>query len=234
MAESQKIEIKSVKHTFTPEERNNLGGDLARSIAGLRGIESEFDQVKASYKAKTAEQEARIDNFSTCLMNGFEMRLSKCVVVYNPKARQKHYFLETDWNAFEEARKNGKANGELAPVLTEEMTRDDFQSELIQAESKFDNREEIQLFQPTESDSGVLIVGRFASKWFSALRVRIGKLTMEERLDSEQRSFKHRPDAIAHAVKRVKEWSKEHLKEHAKGFEDSFKAVVEAHKERSE
>lgn len=28
-----KIEVKSVKHTFNPEERNEIGSNLARSIA---------------------------------------------------------------------------------------------------------------------------------------------------------------------------------------------------------
>jgi hypothetical protein len=212
--------VKSVKHTFTPSERGGLGDDLARAIGALRGVETEFDGIKASYKAKTAEVEARIDGLSTNLINGFDMRNERCVVVFRPKDKKKDFFLEGDKTEI--------------PILVEDMTRDDFQAELIQAESKFDLREEIQLFQATETDNGVLVVGRFVSKWFSALRVKIGKLTLEERLDSEQRSFKLRPDAVSHAIKRVNQWASENLKEHSKGFQDSFKAVVDAHKERSE
>jgi hypothetical protein len=212
--------VKSVKHTFSSEERNQIGGDLARAIGGLRGIEAEFDQVKASYKAKTAEAEAKIDSLSTNLINGFEMRNKPCVVVFRPAAKKKDFYLPDDPIDL--------------PVLTEDMTRDDFQTELIQAESKFDLREEIQLFQSTETDSGILVVGRFASKWFSALRVKVGKLALEERLDSEQRAFKLRPDAVSHAVKRVSEWAKANMKEHARGFQDSFQKVIEAHQERTE
>ena len=224
-----KIEVKSLKHVFTEPERNVIGGDLARSIAGLRGIEAEFDQVKASYKARTAESEARIDALSTNLMNGFEMRSEKCVVIFRPKDRKKDYYLEADYTDS----KTGKKA--LPPVaLTEEMNQQDFDLELIQAEAKFDDREEITLFQPTEKDSGTLIVGRFAGKWFSALRVKIGKLELTERLDGEQRCFKARADAVTHAIKRVSDWAKVNLKEHAKGFEDSFQKCAEAHKDRVE
>lgn len=219
--EPQKLEIKNVKHTFTDTERNGLGSDLARCIGGLRGIEGEFDQVKASFKAKITESEARIDNLSTSLVNGFEMRNKKCRVVFRPKDRLKDYFLEES--------KNGDP-----PVVTEEMTRDDFQADLLMAESKFDFREEIQLFQPQDNDAGILVVGKLAGNWFTALRVRIGKLELTERLDSEQRAFKKRPDAVSHAVKRANAWAKDNLKDLAQGFQASFESVIEAHKEREE
>lgn len=227
-----KIETKSVKHVFTPDERNEIGSNLARSIAMARGIEAEFDQVKASYKAKTTEAEARIDSLSTSIMNGFEMRNERCAVACRPADRKKDYWLETTIH-----HANGmdpKDKNYPPPILTEEMTKDDFQADLLQAESKFDLREEIELFKPTESDRGTLVVGRFAGKWFSALRVNIGKLSLAERLDSEQKSFKYRPDAVSCAVKRASDWAKENLKEHAKGFSQSFQSVIEAHKERIE
>jgi len=231
-----KIETKSVKHTFTPEERDQLGGDLARCVGSIRSIEAEFDQVKAGYKAKTAEAASRVESLSTALVNGFEMRNKRCVVAYRPQERQKDYLLEADVLKMKiaESAVPGFVVELAGVVLTEPMTAEDFQAELIMAESKFDTREEITLFPPTERDRGVLVVGRFAGVWFSALRVNIGKLSLEERLDSEQRSFKKRADAVSHAVKRVKEWLKTNLKDHAKGFETSFDAVVDAHKEREE
>lgn len=217
-----KVETKSIKHTFTTDERNNIGGDLARAIANMRNTEAEFEQVKAGYKARTTECEARIDNLSTSLMNGFEMRNEKCVVVFRPKDRKKDYYLESEFT---------EKNGESVLLLTEDMNSDDFAQELIQAESKFDDREEIPLFATAGSDYGSLIVGRFSGKWFSALRVKIGRWELAERLDSEQKCFKHRPDAVKTAVKRVQAWAKDHLKDHAKGFDDSFQSVIEAHKE---
>jgi hypothetical protein len=235
MNEIPKIEVKNVKHIFSQEERAQIGADLARAIATARGVAAEFDQVQASFKSRTAAADAQIDGLATDTQNGFRYQNERCVVVYRPNDRKKDYFIERIYSEAANIAEQSASKIELpTPVLIEDMNAADFQAELIQAESKFDSREEIQLFQPTEVDRGVLVVGRFAKKWFSALRVTIGKLTLEERLDSEQRNFKARPDAVAHAVKRVREWAKENLKEHAEGFDDSFSAVVEAHKERAE
>jgi hypothetical protein len=225
MVDTPKVELKNVKHVFTDPECNQFGGDLARAVGALRMVESEFDQVKAGYKARTTEAEAKIDSLSTNLVNGFEMRNEKCVVIYRPKEGKKDFYLEADFT---------QNNGSSVVILTEDMTQADYELELFEAESKFDKREEIYLFQPTESDRGILVVGKFGSKWFSALRVRIGKLELNERLDTEQPAFKHRKDAVGKAVKRAHEWTKKNLKEHADGFTASFDSVIEAHKERAE
>ena len=222
----QKTEIKNVRHNYTHEELEQLGGDLARAFSALRGVETEFDQVKASYKSKTAEAEAKIDRLSTNRMNGFEMRELPCFVVFRPKDKEKDYYAT-------EAAAN-KPSKDIPPALTEKMTNDDFQQELVQAESKFDAREEIQLFKPAEGDRGLLVVGRLGGKWFSALRVKIGKFELNERLDAEQKCVKARPDAVALSVKRFNIWAKDNLKDLATGFAESANSVVEAHKERAE
>ncbi len=220
-----KPETKNIKHTFSHDEREQLGSDLAHSFGYLRGVEAEFDQVKASYKAKTTEAEARIDRISTNITNGFEMRGTTCFAAFRVKDREKDFYLN------EAAAKNADPK---CVVLTEPMTADDFQQELIASEAKFDAREEIQLFTPTEQDHGVLVVGRLGGKWFSALRVRIGKLELNERLDAEQKCVKERSAAVALAVKRVNEWAKANLKDLAKGFSDQFNIVLDANKERVE
>lgn len=222
---NQTTETRSLKHTFTESERNQLGGDLARAVSSLRGHEADFDSVKASFKAKITEAEAKIDGLSTDLMNGFVMRDEKCVVVFRVPDRKKDFYLQADF----------EANGAKAVIqLTEDMTASDYALELIQAESKFDAREEIQLFQPAEGDQGLLVVGRLAGKWFSALRVKIGKCELKERLDSEQKCVKERPAAVKIAVERFRKWAKDNLKDLAKGFESAADAVLEAHKERTE
>jgi hypothetical protein len=223
--DTPKVEVKNIKHVFSDPERNQFGGDLARAVAEARSVEVEFDQVKASYKARTTEAEAKIDRLSTNLMNGFEMRNEKCVVIYRPREGKKDFHLESDFN---------ENNGSSVVVLTEDMTQADYELELFQAEARFDMRDEITLFQPTENDRGLLVVGRFGAKWFSALRIKIGTLELAERLDSEQQAYKKRKDAVQHGVKRAKDWAKKHLKDHAKGFEESFQAAADAHKEREE
>jgi hypothetical protein len=217
-----KIEVKAVKHIFTPEERNSIGGDLARAIGTARGVEAEFTQVKASYKAKETEATARIDSLSTSLMNGFDVRQERCSVVYNTKERKKSYFIE------------GAKEG-AEPVLVEDMTAADFEMDLIQAESKFERREEIELFPQAGADSGLMVVGRFGDKWFAALRVQIGQRKLSERLDSEQPCCKKRVDMIKRAAKRLQGWLAENLgADAAKGFEGPITAAVEGQKEREE
>jgi hypothetical protein len=225
-----KTEIKNVKHLYTGPEREQLGMDLARAFGTLRGVEVEFDQVKQSYKSKTAEAEARIDRLSTNINNGFDLRDASCVVVYRPADKEKDFFLETEAQPFIEDNYLPEDWDGISPVLTERMTTDDFQQELIEAESKFDCREEIELFKPTESDRGILVVGRLAERWFSALRVKIGKLELTERLDAEQKCAA----AVLVAVKRFNTWAKKNLKELAAGFAESASGVIEAHKERAE
>jgi hypothetical protein len=108
------------------------------------------------------------------------------------------------------------------------------QAELIAAESIFDKREEINLFQPTERDSGILVVGRLGGRWYAALRIRVGNTSLDERLDSEQRNYKHRFDAVKTSGKKAYEWLKEHFKDNAAGFEEPIMSAIEAHRERAE
>lgn len=217
-----KTENKTIKYTFNHNEREQLGGELARSFGTLRSIEGEFDQIKAEYKAKTAAAEANIDRVSQCITNGFEMRTLPCWCVFRVKDKAK------DWYLSEEL---AQAADPKTVVLTEKMAPEDFQLELVEAESKFEHRCELQLFQPAEGDRGILAVGKFGGKWFSALRIKIGKLELNERLDSEQQCFNQRADAVSTAVKRVNAWAKENLKDLAEGFKSAFDKVEEANRE---
>lgn len=74
-----KIEIKSIRHNFTAEERSDLGGILARAVGSLRGIESEFDQVKAGYKAKTTAAEAQYQHVGSERIRHAQRALSRRV-----------------------------------------------------------------------------------------------------------------------------------------------------------
>jgi hypothetical protein len=115
------------------------------------------------------------------------------------------------------------------------MTPADFQAELIEAEAKFDLREEIPLFAPANDDNGTLIVGRFGKKWYAALRVKIGTRILGERLDSEQPASKERFDAVKRGCKRFNDWLTANLgNEEMKGFQNGIADVLAKHKEREE
>lgn len=208
---------RAVKHTFTREEREEMNVELLNQFDACKNAEAEFDSVKASYKAKISEAEAGRDTIASQLRAGFEMRQKECRVEFSPAEQKKRFYVvET---------------GELA--ATEPMSSEDYQQDLIQAESSFELREEITLYH-TGTDKGVLIVGRMKGKWFSALRMRLGTPEIQERLDSEQPCFKKRFDAIAKAAKRAMEWLKSQDKKSAEGFEDPILAIIEKHREREE
>jgi hypothetical protein len=228
-----RIETKSVKHTFIPDEIAKLNIDFRQAFAGVKSVEAEFDSVKATYKAKITEASSRMVTLDATLSAGFEMRNEKCVLVFNIKESKKLYYLESDLEG-KDVEKNGIPPG-LDPVLIEPMTPADFQTELVEAESKFEFREEISLFTPANEDSGVLIVGRFGKLWYSALRVKIGTRIIVERLDSEQLASKKRFDAVKRGAKRFTDWLIENMGEEAsKGFQNVLADVLIAHKEREE
>lgn len=218
----EKLETKAIRHEYTPEEKITLGIELSRAIGAARGLEAELDEARASYKAKIAEAESRIERISTQLVNGWELRPVRCRVTFRPRDRKKDFRREGDPPAAE-------------PVLTEDMTQDDFQADLLQAEARFERREEVALFPPAGASAGVVVVGRLRGRWFSALRILVGDRRIEERLDSEQKSVKRRYDAVRVAAQRALTWLKESLgKEAARGFEAPIAAAVEGQREREE
>lgn len=105
----------------------------------------------------------------------------ECKVVFRPKDRKKDFFVV----------ETGEAVG------TEDMTNDDMQQELLQA--------------PQGNDKAVLVIGKQGKRWFSSLRLRVGVFELQERLDSEQKSYKEREDAIRDAANRSKAWLKSNV-----------------------
>lgn len=214
-----KIEAKFVRHEFTDPEKIQFGKDLGNAISAARAVEAEFNTVKAQFKLKTEEAKARIDSLGTKLQSGFEMREKRCRVVYDAPNRKKLYFLED-------------APPDAAPVLEEPMTSDDFQQDLIIADSAFENVTEIPLFPPAGDDFGTIVIGRKNDRWFGALRIRIGQRAITEKLDTEQPCTKERPDAVRKAANRAKEWLFDNLgKDALQGFKAGIEEVIRANAE---
>ena len=231
-----KIIKRAVKHVFTTPEIAQLNTDFRQSFATLKSVEAEFDSVKASYKAKTTEAESRMETLNATLQAGFEIRDKNCAVIMDMKAGKKYFFLEEqipeEWEkhyATVESWPKEKA------VFTEPITEADRQQELIEAESKFEKCESIQLFKATPKDSGTLTVGRLDGKWFSSLNFTIGGKSVAERLDSEQSCSKKRIDQIGRAIKTFQGWLEENLgREEAKGFKNHLELIKAEHSEREE
>lgn len=208
---NERIEERVVKHEFTPTERLEIGAELARSLQRMASLETEFEGVKASYKAKLAEAESQVANHAASIQNGFDMRKKRCRVIFRPKDRKKDYFPEIKDGVFD-----------TKVVLVDDMSQDDFQDELFQAEQQFERRCEVLLFK-----DGLLVLGRLSGKWHAALRVQVGQLKIEERLDAAGKKFKTRPDALKASVARVQTWLVDSFgEETAKGFQDSIAKAV--------
>lgn len=217
---------KNVKHNFTPEEVAALNVDFRNAYQNLKSVEAEFDNVKAVWKAKVTESESRMETLSATLNAGFEMRTKECAVIFRPADKKKDFVLIVEGD---------EGEAEAGPIIaTEDMTDDDFHQDLVQAESCFDHRKELDLWE-AGSDHGRLIIGNIKGRWFSALRCNVGAQEIVERLDSEQMSFKARHDAIKRAAKRCSDWLKDTVgKDAAKGFDEKITAIVEAEKEKAE
>lgn len=221
---------KSVRHDFTADEIKQLNVDFGNAYDTLRATEAEFDNVKAVWKAKTTEAESRMTTLRATINAGFEQRLKDCVVIFRPTDGKKDFYLA---ETFSTGSISGQISAEAKLLCTEDMTQADFEQDLIQADSAFENRGEIELWN-AEADCGLIVVGSQGGKWFAAVRGSVGKHRIEERLDSEQPASKKRFDAIQRASNRVNEWLKSTLgRDAAKGFEEAIYQAVEAEKEKA-
>lgn len=223
---------KNIRHAFTADETTTLHTEFRQAYANLKATEADADSVKAQLKARITEAESRMETLNSKLQAGFEMRDTECIVVLRPEDKQKDFYPVLDGHG-ELSIDERVAAGEK-PALTEAMTTEDFEQELIQAESAFDSRVEIELWN-VDQDACKLVVGRQNGRWFTALRGNIGQQSISERLDGEQRATKKRFDALNLAGKRIGEWLRKHLgKDSAKGFEERIATLIEAERDKVE
>lgn len=215
---------KSVRHTFTAEEIAKLNVDFGQAYDSVCMAQADFDAVKAVHKAKIEEAESRMVTLRATINAGFEMRDTDLEVVFSPKQGIKDFYLPVP-DGYEGAR---------APVLTEKMTPDDFQQDLIQAESVFSDRTELVLWDAGK-DRGVLVIGQFRGKWYSALRCNVGQQKLMQRLDSEQKACKTRGGAVVSEAERAIDWLVSILgKDAAKGFLDGINKVLKGEADKVE
>lgn len=213
---------KSVKHVFSPQEIATLNVDFGNAYDAVKSAEADFDAVKAVHKAKIQEAESKMTTLRATINAGFDFRDTECEVLFRPADKKKDFFILTP-------------TGRLAlPVLTEDMTTEDFQQDLIQAESIFSKRKELTLWAAGD-DHGILIVGQLGGKWYSALRGNIGTVRLEERLDSEQKAYRTRISAITIAADRALKWLEETFgPETCKGFLEGINNVLKAEADKVE
>lgn len=220
MQKPLKFGPKLVKHTFTQQEQVAAGRSLSEALSSKRSLKAELEQMKSDFKSREKTIDAKVTELETAVQNGFRMVHRDCVVVFDAEKRLKHFYLETD-SKLENC------------VATEPMNNEDYVTDLLHAESVFDERSELQIFNPQGDDFGFIIVGKFGKQWYSAIRARIGSKKLDERLDSEQSSYKKRFDAVAKAAARFQKWAKDSFdKDTAAGFEQDVQSLLESNKEK--
>lgn len=207
-----------VRHKFSDEEMAALARKLGGELDQLNAYKDEFDSIKSTWKGKIETSEANVSAIGSLCRSGFEFRITPCVVTFDVPAKLKRFFV-ADTNE---------------PAGEEKMTPDDYQAELLQAESVFDRRETIPLYD-ANTDKGVIVVGMFKSRWYAAARLNVGEKRLTQRMDSEQKPYKNRFDAIQAVSKGALAWIEENVDvKAAKGFVDVFNKAIEPHKERAE
>ena len=214
-----KIVKRSVKHVFTPDETAKLNVDFGQSFDSLQSAEADKKSVVTVHTAKVQEAESRMISIRATINAGFEMREKPLVLVMDMEAGKKYFYLESDLV-------EGELPESAVPLITEAITDQDRQQELIEAEAKFEHQANIELFQAVKNDFGWLKVGRLNDKWFSALNVSVGGKSIAERLDGEQPCSRNRIDQVKRAVKTLQGWMEETLgREEAKGFKNALEFV---------
>lgn len=226
---------RNVKHTFTTDETSLLHVEFRQAYANLGAVESEFEAVKAQHKAKITEAEARMETLNSQLQAGFETRTKDCVVLFRPADKKKDFYVLAEVEALSaEDFVEAVTDRKILPAVIEDMTSEDFEQDLLQAEAAFESRSEIPLWNAA-GDSGKIVVGRLGKKWYSALRGNIGGQRIDERMDSEQKGVKEREDAVGTAGKRAMAWLEATLgKETAGGFVPGIVAALDGEKGKVE
>jgi hypothetical protein len=63
---------------YTDAERLQLGRQLSEEFNELRGVNSDFDRVKANFKSKITSKEANIEDLSNKVSTGYHIADVKC------------------------------------------------------------------------------------------------------------------------------------------------------------
>lgn len=207
---------KSLRHNFTPEEVAKLNVDFGTAYDSVASAEAEFDAVKSVHKSRITEAESRMTTLRATINAGFEWRLTECVVTFDLAKKEKSFWPKSPVMKAEFGEK---------PALVEPMTANDFQTELISAESIFDHRKELILWDAGQ-DRGLIVVGQRLNRWYSALRLIIGKNHLRGRLNSEQKSYKGRFEAITAARQMCEKWLDDEIASQGENFKEAVKAIT--------
>jgi len=223
-----KTETRQLKCAFTNEETLQMGRELAQCRVQAQGIAEEFDQVKATFKARQAMVDASAGVLSASINAGYELRMVRCRVEFDAKAGRKAYYAEA-------------APADALPLCVEDMTSEDYQVELLPdaastKDTGYKDSEAIELWPEAGEDRGLMTVARgdVTGKWCAALSLVVGNTRLDERM-GVGKHFKQRADAVKSTAERALNWIEVTLgAEVAQGFKEPIYKAIESHRERAE
>ena len=89
-----------VKIEFTPEEKIELGLQVAEQVRKKNSIESQKKSAMADFTAREKQANLEIDELARKIDDGFEMRRENCIVRYDEPTHMVHFILEHDESGF--------------------------------------------------------------------------------------------------------------------------------------
>ena len=96
MPEETEYSLELVKIDFTPEEKIELGLQVAEQIQELRVIDSQKKSAAADFTAREKQVNLEMSKNARKLEDGFEMRRENCIVRYDDATHMVHFILEHD------------------------------------------------------------------------------------------------------------------------------------------
>ena len=111
------------KHVFTQEELLDLSRELGGTCTEINTLEQQKSAVTKDFASRIETQEIKRDGLVDNVTSGYAMRITKCIVVLDPKNRSKDYLKQ----------KPDGTTGEF--VERREMTQADFQLALPETDA---------------------------------------------------------------------------------------------------
>lgn len=91
--ESPIIETINTKHDFSDSEKLDLGSSLTEAMQEANELADQLKTIQADYRSRIQSSKAKIAELSNKLRTGYDMRPTRCRVVFNGKTGRKRYFL---------------------------------------------------------------------------------------------------------------------------------------------
>lgn len=86
-------EMAHYTHRFSPDELNNLGGELASALTDKENLDNDKKSIVSEFNSKIEEKNGTISKLKNLRQSGEESRQGKCRVVKDFEAGTKQFFL---------------------------------------------------------------------------------------------------------------------------------------------